>query len=149
RADPVVQSSCDGAEPTVQRLAGRRELDGELPAVLQIAGAGDEAFALEAVEVPGHGGSLDPQFLREPRLARPSAAFDAVQHDPGRERGALVCERVLEELLDGLGGHDDLPRQRFAFHTLTYLMIRCLTNVTRCPVFVNRGRRSLVGRSGR
>ena len=51
-------------------------------------------------------------------------------------------ERVLEELLDGLGGHDDLPRQRFAFHTLTYLMIRCLTNLTRCSAFVNRGMRA-------
>src|SRR4029453_9495818 len=124
RADPSVQSSRDGAEPTVQRLAGRCGLDGDLAAVLQIAGAGDEALALEAVQVPGHGGSLDPQLLREPGLARPSAAFDAVQHDPGRERGALLRERVLEEGLDRLGGHDDLARERFTFHTLTYLMIR-------------------------
>jgi hypothetical protein len=90
------------------------------------AGAGDEALALEAVQVPGHGGSLDPELLCEPGLARPSTAFDTVQHDPGRERGVLLRELVLEELLDGLGGHHDLARERFPFHTLTHLMIRYL-----------------------
>ena len=93
-----------------------------------------------------------------PRSAAPSRASVWLAHRPrstpfSTTQVASVApssrERVLEELLDGLGGHDDLPRERFAVQTLTFLMIRYLTNLTRSSAFVNRGMRVSWSRGAR
>src|SRR3954451_14603097 len=111
-ADPRPAGLVCGAHAGAERRVGLRscwsEIDAEGAPIVRVAGAGDQAGLFEAIEMPGHGGALDPDALRELPLAAALRLGDGVEHEERRERLSVRGQDLLEVGAETLGRVDQL-----------------------------------------
>src|SRR5436189_2858064 len=98
--DPRPAGLVCGAHAGTQRRVGLlsrgSEIDADGAPIVRVARAGDQAGLLEAIEMPGHRGALDPHALRELPLAAALRLGDGVEDEERRERLSVRGQDLLE-----------------------------------------------------